>query len=78
MPKNSEIPDKSIIPQRDVYQRRTYAAHRALIAVDRAIRITSTGPLADSQQALRWMRLWMAFAASRPTSSPANAMAKAA
>ena len=78
MPKNSEIPDKSIIPQRDIYQRRTYAAHRAVIAVDRAIHIASIGSSADREQALCSMRLWMAFAASRPISSPASAMAKAA
>ena len=78
MPKTSETPAKSIIPQRDVYQRRTYAAHRAVMAVDRAIHIASIGSSADREQALSWMRLWMAFAASRPISSPANARAKAA
>lgn len=78
MPKTSGIPAKSTIPQRDTYQRRTYAAHRAVIAVDRAIHIVSIGSSADREKALCWMRLWMAFAASRPISSPANAMAKAA
>jgi hypothetical protein len=78
VPKTNGIPAKSTIPQRDIYQLRTYAAHRAVIAVDRAIHIASIGSSGDREQALCWMRLWMAFAASRPISSPANAMVKAA
>ena len=64
--------------QRDIHQRRSYAAHRAVRAVDRAMQIASEGPAADREQAFRWIRLWMAFAASRPVSSSANATAKVA
>jgi hypothetical protein len=69
---------ESSAPQRDIYQRRIYAAHRAVIAVDRAIRITSVGSYAERDRALRWMKLWMAFAASRylmPDGSRANTKA---
>lgn len=64
--------------QRDVHQRRIYAARRAVIAVDRAIHTASVGSFADRETALRWMRLWMAFAASRPISNFGNPKAKAA
>jgi hypothetical protein len=73
-----ETPEPDAKPKRNIYERRAYAAYRAVIAVDRAIRITSTGPFAESEQALRWMRLWMAFAASRPTSNTTIATAKTA
>jgi hypothetical protein len=60
-----EMPERRTGPKRDVYERRNYAAHRAIIALDRAIRITSIASSADREQALRWMKLWVAFAASR-------------
>lgn len=47
-----------------MYRRRAYAARRAVIAIDRAVRLTSTGPVRERDQALRWMRLWLAFASS--------------
>lgn len=59
----------------DIHQRRAYAAHRAVAAVDRAMQIASEGSSADREQAFRWMRLWMAFAASRPVSISAGATA---
>lgn len=48
-----------------MYRRRAYAARRAVIAIDRAVRLTSTGPAKERDQALCWMRLWLAFAYSR-------------
>lgn len=48
-----------------MYRRRAYAARRAVIAIDRAVRLNSTGPVWERDQALRWMRLWLAFASSR-------------
>ncbi len=59
--------------RRDIHERRRYAAHRAVLAVDKARQITSTGSATDREQAFRWMRLWMAFAASRPVSSSGQA-----
>lgn len=61
--------------RRDIHERRTYAAHRAVMAVDRAMQIASASPSADRTQAFRWMRIWMAFAASRAISRPATAKA---
>ncbi len=61
--------------RRDIDQRRAYAAHRAVAAVDKAMQIASAGSSTDREQAFRWMRLWMAFAASRPVSSSSNATA---
>jgi len=49
----------------DIYQRRAYAAHRAAIAIDRAIFLASMGLLSDRERTLRWMKLWTAYAASR-------------
>lgn len=48
-----------------MYRRRAHAARRAAVAIDRAVRLTSTGPVRERDQALRWMRLWLAFAYSR-------------
>ena len=48
-----------------LYQRRAYAARRAVVAIDRAVLLTSTGAVGERDQALRWMRLWLAFAYSR-------------
>jgi hypothetical protein len=64
--------------KRDIHQRRAYASHRAVMAVDRAIQLTSAGSSADREQAFRWMRLWMAFAASRPVIFSDNTTAKSA
>lgn len=64
--------------RRDIHQRRGYAAQRAVIAVDIARQLASVGSSVDREQAFRWMRLWMAFAASRPMSTPADVSAKAA
>jgi hypothetical protein len=58
--------------QRDTQQHRAYAANRAVMAVDRAMQVASAGSRADREQAFRWMRLWMAFAASRPVSKAIN------
>lgn len=65
MPTSSETPRERTRPKPDVYQRRTYAACRALIAVDRASRLVIVGAPADVNRALRWMSLWMAFAFAR-------------
>jgi hypothetical protein len=46
------------------------------MAIDRAMQMASEGSSADREQAFRWMRLWMAFAASRQISNAANATAK--
>lgn len=62
--------------QRNIYERRAYASYRAITAVDRARQVSSEGSLAEREQAFRWMRLWMAFAASRPVASSANAVAE--
>jgi hypothetical protein len=59
--------------KRDIHQRRAYAARRAVMAVDRAMQVASAGSSKDREQAFRWMRLWMAFAASRPVSSSGQA-----
>jgi len=56
---------ESAWPKRDIYQRRAYAAHRAAVAIDRAVRLASMGSSLDTERALRWMKLWTAFAASR-------------
>ena len=64
--------------QRDIYERRAYAAQRAIAAVDRAMRIASEGSYADREEAFRWMRLWMAFAASRPIGNSATSHASTA
>jgi hypothetical protein len=60
-----EMAERRRGPKRDAYERRNYAAQRAVIALDRAIRITLTASPADRDKALGWMRLWVAFAASR-------------
>lgn len=65
MHKRSIAPTARPIDWERMYRRRAYAARRAVIAIDRAIRLTSTGPAIERDQALRWMRLWLAFASSR-------------
>jgi hypothetical protein len=65
MHKRSIVRPTRVIDCERMYQRRAYAARRAVIAIDRAVRLTSTGPVKERDQALRWMRLWLAFAYSR-------------
>lgn len=55
--------------KRNIHERRAYAAHRAVMAVDRAVQVASEDSYGAREQAFRWMRLWMAFAASRPVST---------
>lgn len=64
--------------RRDIHQRRAYAAQRAVMAVDRASHLASAGSCLDREKAFRWMRLWMAFAASRPITSAISAKKKVA
>ena len=51
--------------RRDIAQRRQYAAHRAVLAVDRVSRMAAQASPEQWEHALRWMRVWNAFAASR-------------
>lgn len=51
--------------RRDLAQRRQYAARRAVLALDRASRTASQASPDQWEHALRWMRVWIAFAASR-------------
>jgi len=51
--------------RRDIAQRRQYAAQRALLAVDRVSRMAAQASPEKWDHALRWMRAWLAFAASR-------------
>jgi hypothetical protein len=61
----SHAPPSSPLDWERFYRRRAYAARRAVTAIDRGIRLTSTGPTKERDQALRWTRLWTAFAVSR-------------
>jgi hypothetical protein len=51
--------------RRDIAQRRQYAAHRAVLAVDRVSRMAAQASPEQWEHALRWMRVWIAFASSR-------------
>lgn len=51
--------------RRDIAQRRQYAARRAVLAVDRVSRMAAQASPEQWDHALRWMRVWIAFAASR-------------
>lgn len=51
--------------RRGIAQRRQYAAQRALLAVDRVSRMAAQASPEQWEHALRWMRVWIAFAASR-------------
>ena len=51
--------------RRDIAQRRQYAAQRELLAVDRVSRMAAQASPEKWENALRWMRVWLAFAASR-------------
>lgn len=59
--------------RRDIAQRRQYAAQRAVLALNRVSRTASQGDPEQWEQALRWMRLWIAFAASRQVTPTAHA-----
>lgn len=50
-------------------KRRQYAGRRALLAIERASKLTAQGKEKERDQAFKWMRLWMAFAASRHVSN---------
>jgi hypothetical protein len=58
--------------RRDIAQRRQYAAQRAVLALDRVSRTASQDDPEQWEQALRWMRLWTAFAASRQVTATAH------
>jgi hypothetical protein len=48
--------------RRSLHDRKLYAGQRALLAIDRA----SHAPVQEQRDnAFRWMRVWMAYAASR-------------
>lgn len=51
--------------KRDLHQLRAYAGRRAVLALDRASLLATQGEGEDKDKAFRWMRLWLAFAASR-------------
>jgi hypothetical protein len=59
------VPKVSSKPKRDIYARRFYAAGRAAIAIERVSCVAASGSLEEKARALRWMQLWIAFAASR-------------
>ena len=59
--------------RRDIAQRRQYAAQRAVRALDRVSRTAPQGDPEQWEQALRWMRLWIAFAASRQVTATTHA-----
>jgi hypothetical protein len=65
MVETNRLPKASHKPRRDIYERRAYAARRAKIAVERVSRVAASGSPEEKARALRWMRLWIAFAASR-------------
>ncbi len=58
----NEIPRNNIRPARNIYQRRAYAAQRALTAIDNISSLANGGTQADRKVARRWMALWMNFA----------------
>ncbi len=64
MQNRSHAPSTSPVDWECFYRQRAYAARRAVVAIDRAIRLASTGPTQERDQALRWMRLWTVFAVS--------------
>jgi hypothetical protein len=57
-----EIPEENSKPVRNLYQRRAYAARRALMAIDKISSLANTGAPVDKEATLRWMKLWMNFA----------------
>lgn len=73
LPKFSGNLANNTMPEDEVYLRRAYAAYRAAIAVDRAILATKSGASdVETRSAFRWMRLWIACAASYHHHSPAS------
>lgn len=67
---NMEIPSENGKPPRNIYQRRAYAAQRAMTAIDKYSFLASAQKSdEEKQRALRWMRAWMAFAISHRESS---------
>lgn len=73
LPKTSGNLADSRMSEDKLYLRRAYAAHRATIAVERAILATkSEASDAETRSAFRWMRLWIARAASYHDDLPAS------
>jgi hypothetical protein len=67
-------PQIPIVPRRAgmeylLNERRKYAGRRALLAIERASRLTAQDKEKEREQAFQWVRLWMAFAASRHVSN---------
>lgn len=60
-----KAPVVSFTPKRDMYERRAYAARRAGAAIARLSRVAASGSPEEKNRALRWMKLWIAFAVSR-------------
>lgn len=60
----SWMPGENTKPQRNVYERRAYAAHRVAIATERLSRAVA-GPPSERARALGWMKLWVAFVLDR-------------
>lgn len=61
-----ELPDQNCKVQSNIYQRRAYAARRAMIAVDRYTAMAFTDKSAlERDRALRWMKRWLAFVMKR-------------
>ncbi len=55
--KTSRLPKASRNQGRDIYERRAYAAQRAVIAVDRVSRVAAAGSPEEKERAHRWMPL---------------------
>ena len=57
-------------PPRNIYQRRAYAAQRAMTAIEKYSFLASAQKSdEEKKRTLRWMRAWMAFAISYGESS---------
>lgn len=73
MPRTNVSSATSTMSEDKVYLRRAYAAHRATIAVNRTILTTKVEvSAAERASAFRWMRLWIACAASYHDHYPAT------
>ena len=57
-----ETPGEGIKLMRNIYERKAYAARRAIMAIDRFSSTTSSDSVEEHVRALRWMKLWMNFA----------------
>ena len=65
-----ELSERHGKPARNTFQRRAYAAQRALIAIDKySFLVSSEKSDEERRRTLRWMRAWMAFAVSYGESS---------